>query len=384
MIFFLQKTGCEHSIAISLNGELYTWGHGDSGRLGHGDDRTTSIPKKVMLENHIGCDERTKVVSVAVGDKYNLILVAQDDDVKENNNSTTTTTTSTPTSVNSNTLIETKESKNNETKEESSVTNHTDALQSTNQTEENITPEWILNLSKFQLSSESSAEIIRKGIPFHDKSSACQIDNVPVVISTHLARIVDPLLQNTDHLVTSFNNTNNNPNNFNHKNFNSNISNNNNKHKRQRPNNETSSSINQQWSTITKKPYCIETSEQSILLFERLLRLCMEKKQTGDLNTWCIVWSILRVLRANVSQLVQVLQQESDENNIEQNQQQQKENEDVMFNTIKTPGSPGSPFGPESSSPTIRPHQRSSGKLQRNQSSGGTNRGKVFIVFLFC
>tara|TARA_B100000795_G_scaffold6956_1_gene5139 strand:+ start:249 stop:581 length:333 start_codon:yes stop_codon:yes gene_type:complete len=110
----------------------------------------------------------------------------------------------------------------------------------------------------------------------------------------------------------------------------------------------------------------------------------MEKKKTGDLNTWCIVWSILRVLRANVSQLVQVLQQESDENNIEQNQQQQKENEDVMFNTIKTPGSPGSPFGPESSSPTIRPHQRSSGKLQRNQSSGGTNRGKVFIVFLFC
>ena len=53
--------------------------------------------------------------------------------------------------------------------------------------------------------------------------------------------------------------------------------------------------------TITKKPYCIETSEQSILLFERLLRLCMEKNKTGDLNTWCIVWSILRVLRANVS-----------------------------------------------------------------------------------
>ena len=76
-VFVVQaEAGCEHSIAISLNGELYSWGHGDSGRLGHGDDKTQNIPKQVALVN----GEFTKVVSVAVGDKYNLILVAEDEE----------------------------------------------------------------------------------------------------------------------------------------------------------------------------------------------------------------------------------------------------------------------------------------------------------------
>ena len=30
--------GCEHSIALTENGVLYTWGHGDGGRLGRGDN----------------------------------------------------------------------------------------------------------------------------------------------------------------------------------------------------------------------------------------------------------------------------------------------------------------------------------------------------------
>lgn len=31
------SAGCEHSAAIDSRGVLYTWGHGDGGRLGHGD-----------------------------------------------------------------------------------------------------------------------------------------------------------------------------------------------------------------------------------------------------------------------------------------------------------------------------------------------------------
>lgn len=37
-------TGCEHSCAISDTGLLYSWGHGDGGRLGHGDNNPRLVP----------------------------------------------------------------------------------------------------------------------------------------------------------------------------------------------------------------------------------------------------------------------------------------------------------------------------------------------------
>ena len=39
--------GSGHSAAITANGELYTWGQGDQGRLGHGDDASQTKPKQV-------------------------------------------------------------------------------------------------------------------------------------------------------------------------------------------------------------------------------------------------------------------------------------------------------------------------------------------------
>lgn len=39
--------GSSHSAAISSNGELYTWGLGEYGRLGHGDNMTQLKPKQV-------------------------------------------------------------------------------------------------------------------------------------------------------------------------------------------------------------------------------------------------------------------------------------------------------------------------------------------------
>lgn len=39
--------GSGHSAAITTNGELYTWGQGDHGRLGHGDTSNQSKPKQV-------------------------------------------------------------------------------------------------------------------------------------------------------------------------------------------------------------------------------------------------------------------------------------------------------------------------------------------------
>ena len=42
--------GSSHSAAITSNGDLYTWGLGDYGRLGHGDNTTQLKPKQVSLE----------------------------------------------------------------------------------------------------------------------------------------------------------------------------------------------------------------------------------------------------------------------------------------------------------------------------------------------
>jgi len=39
--------GSSHSAAIISNGDLYTWGLGEYGRLGHGDNSTQLRPKQV-------------------------------------------------------------------------------------------------------------------------------------------------------------------------------------------------------------------------------------------------------------------------------------------------------------------------------------------------
>ncbi|RHY71052.1 hypothetical protein DYB38_008533, partial [Aphanomyces astaci] len=55
----------------TLFGEMYTWGHSDSGRLGHGDNITRKSPCFVEAFAWQGY----RPVSIAVGDKYNLVLV---------------------------------------------------------------------------------------------------------------------------------------------------------------------------------------------------------------------------------------------------------------------------------------------------------------------
>ncbi|ETW05793.1 hypothetical protein H310_03477 [Aphanomyces invadans] len=65
------KAGCEHTTAITSTGEMYTWGHSDSGRLGHGDNVTRKTP--CFVESFAWQGYRP--VAIAVGDKYNLVLV---------------------------------------------------------------------------------------------------------------------------------------------------------------------------------------------------------------------------------------------------------------------------------------------------------------------
>ena len=45
--------GSSHSAAITSSGELYTWGCGEYGRLGHGDNVTQLRPKQVRGEGYV-------------------------------------------------------------------------------------------------------------------------------------------------------------------------------------------------------------------------------------------------------------------------------------------------------------------------------------------
>ncbi|XP_034934449.1 E3 ubiquitin-protein ligase HERC2 [Chelonus insularis] len=65
--------GSGHSAAISSNGELYTWGLGEYGRLGHGDTVTQLKPK--LVEALVG----QRVVQVACGSKDAQTLALTED-----------------------------------------------------------------------------------------------------------------------------------------------------------------------------------------------------------------------------------------------------------------------------------------------------------------
>lgn len=60
-----------HSCAISVRGELYTWGVGFQGRLGHGDKEPCYIPRKVE-----GALLGKKVINVACGSFHTVSLTA--------------------------------------------------------------------------------------------------------------------------------------------------------------------------------------------------------------------------------------------------------------------------------------------------------------------
>jgi len=64
------SAGSEHSLALTADGALWSWGWGAAGQLGHGDQRHQWQPKKV--EAVAG----QRVVAVSAGSSYSLTLTA--------------------------------------------------------------------------------------------------------------------------------------------------------------------------------------------------------------------------------------------------------------------------------------------------------------------
>jgi E3 ubiquitin-protein ligase HERC2 len=67
--------GSGYSAAISSNGELFTWGRGDMGQLGHGDTQSHSKPKQVQGLSGKRC------VCVGCGGRSGHTLASTDDDM---------------------------------------------------------------------------------------------------------------------------------------------------------------------------------------------------------------------------------------------------------------------------------------------------------------
>ncbi|KAG7376512.1 hypothetical protein PHYPSEUDO_013229 [Phytophthora pseudosyringae] len=63
--------GAQHSLAITDGGELYTWGSGEDGRLGHGDMRDRAVPRKIMSLL------RESVMSASCGGAHTAVLTAK-------------------------------------------------------------------------------------------------------------------------------------------------------------------------------------------------------------------------------------------------------------------------------------------------------------------
>lgn len=64
------SAGCEHSAVVDVDGKVYTFGHGDGGRLGHGESSQCMIPTLVTTL----CEMKLKATTVHCGDKFTIVL----------------------------------------------------------------------------------------------------------------------------------------------------------------------------------------------------------------------------------------------------------------------------------------------------------------------
>ena len=62
------SAGYAHNIALTADGAVWSWGDGEDGTLGHGDEQMQLLPKKVEAF----ADQR--IIAVSAGRDYSLAL----------------------------------------------------------------------------------------------------------------------------------------------------------------------------------------------------------------------------------------------------------------------------------------------------------------------
>ena len=64
------SAGAAHSLGLTADGSVWSWGYGGEGRLGHGDEQNQLLPKKIQAF------AGQRVVAVSAGDAHSLAITA--------------------------------------------------------------------------------------------------------------------------------------------------------------------------------------------------------------------------------------------------------------------------------------------------------------------
>jgi len=62
--------GAQHCLAINSEGDLYSWGNGKFGKLGHNNEKSELVPKKVRYF----VKQRLKVISISAGERHSAAI----------------------------------------------------------------------------------------------------------------------------------------------------------------------------------------------------------------------------------------------------------------------------------------------------------------------
>ena len=68
--------GCHHTVGITRDGNMYSWGYGFDGQLGHGKRNDVGVPKLVTTSLigkrvvHVACGGRHTAISTNEGELY--------------------------------------------------------------------------------------------------------------------------------------------------------------------------------------------------------------------------------------------------------------------------------------------------------------------------
>ena len=75
LLFFSYRSRYYHTAAITEDGHLWTWGHGGSGRLGHGDEANRWRPTRVTTGLLSDDDPHIAVREVACGAEHTVAML---------------------------------------------------------------------------------------------------------------------------------------------------------------------------------------------------------------------------------------------------------------------------------------------------------------------